>query len=420
MKVAVLAVVLTLVIVWLLANLATGEKRVAQRIEHRYAASDPQFQYLMGVLLGPPVVPGNQVGTLINGDQIFSSMLTAIGSAQQSVCFETFIYWSGDIGRAFADALAERARAGVSVLVMLDWIGTSKMDAALLDELREAGAQIERYHKPSWTGLGKLNNRTHRKLLIVDGRIGFTGGVGIADEWTGDAQDPMHWRDTHFRIVGPAVAQMQAVFMDNWIKTSNTVLHDIRYFPRLEDAGPSPAQVFMSSANGGSTSMEVMYLLSIASAARSIRLSSSYFVPNRVAVDAFVAATKRGVKIQIITPGRNIDAGIVRAASRAKWGPLLKAGVEMFEYQPTMFHVKVMVVDELMVSCGSTNFDDRSFRLNAEANLNVYDAEFAALQVRVFDDDLSRSKRIGMAQWKRRPWLERLEGAVAAMMDSQL
>jgi cardiolipin synthase len=306
------------------------------------------------------------------------------------------------------------------VHVLLDWIGSQKMDDALLDELKSAGVEVQKFHPPHWSHLGRLNNRTHRKLLIVDGRIGFTGGVGIAQQWTGDAQDPEHWRDTHFRIEGPVVAQMQGVFMDNWIKTAGAVLHSDAYFPPIAPVGGSPAQVFSSSPSGGSASMELMYLMAITAAERTIRLSSSYFVPNDLAVRTMVAAMKRGVKLQIITPGPHTDTETVRGASKARWGELLEAGAEIYEYQPTMYHCKVMIVDEFMVSAGSTNFDDRSFRLNDEANLNIYDAEFAAEQARIFDADLARSRRVDLATWQARPLTEKLLERFASLFGSQL
>src|SRR3982751_4285009 len=211
----------TVVVTILALNLfATSEKTIQQTFPHAYAVADPQFRRSMGVLLGPPLVEGNQVETLLNGDEIFPSMLATIRSAKKSINFKTYIYWSGGVGKQFADALAEPARAGVQVNVLIDWVGGQKMDKAYLDEMRGAGVRIEKYHPLAWYTLDKLNNRTHRKLLIVDGRVGFTGGVGIADEWNGHAQDPGHWRDTHYRIAGPAVAQMQAAFIDNWTKVS--------------------------------------------------------------------------------------------------------------------------------------------------------------------------------------------------------
>jgi len=414
------AVLLTLAAVLLALNLMSGEKRIEHRIERLYSTEDPQFVQTMGILLGPPVLGGNAYRVLVNGDRIFPAMLAAIRGARESVNFETYIYWSESIGRQFADALAERALAGVKVNVLLDWVGSAKIDPAFIEQMKAAGVEVLRYHPPHWSHLGRLNNRTHRMLLIVDGRIGFTGGVGIATQWTGDAQDRDHWRDTHFQVEGPVVAQMQAVFMDNWIKSTGKVLHGVDYFPKLAPAGDGRAQMFSSSPTGGSESMELMYLLSITAARRTIRLSSAYFVPNELALRAMEAALERGVRLQIITPGEHTDTETVRSASRATWGRLLAAGAEIREYGPTMYHCKVMIVDEFLVSTGSTNFDNRSFRLNDEANLNIYDAEFAREQVAVFEEDLARSRRITLAEWEQRPWRERVAERLAALIDAQL
>ncbi|MBC7945942.1 MAG: cardiolipin synthase B, partial [Burkholderiales bacterium] len=282
------------------------------------------------------------------------------------------------------------------------------------------GVEIEKYHPVKWYTIARLNNRTHRKLLIVDGNIGFTGGVGIADIWTGNAQDPEHWRDSHFRIEGPAVAQMQAAFVENWTEVTGTALHGRDYFPPQEPAGKQLAQVFKSSPIGGSESMHLMYLMSITAARESILLSNSYFVPDELTVGTLIAALARGVKVKIIVPGTHTDTELVRSASRSLWGNLMRAGAEFYEYQPTMFHCKVMVIDALWVSVGSTNFDSRSFRLNDEANLNIYDAEFARRQMAVFEDDLKKSRRISLQEWENRPLLEKLLDKTAELFSTQL
>jgi cardiolipin synthase len=418
--VALLSCLATLLVVFVVVNLGSSEKKIEQRLPRLYATDDAQFARSLGVLLGPPIVDGNTVRELRNGIEIFPAMLEAIRAARRSITFETYIYWSGSIGREFADALAERARAGVRVHVLLDWAGSVKMDPALLDEMRQAGAQIERYHKPHWSHLPRLNNRTHRKLLVVDGALGFTGGVGIADQWRGNAEDAAHWRDTHFRVEGPVVAQMQAVYIDNWMKASGRVLHGEDYFPALDQRGALRAQMFSSSPTGGSESMHLMYLMAITAAARSVDLSSSYFVPDELAVRALIDAAKRGVKVRIITPGPYIDAAVTRRASRARWGRLLEAGIEIAEYQPTMYHCKVLIVDALLVSVGSTNFDNRSFRLNDEANLNVLDADFAARQLELFEHDLQHARPVSLQAWRRRPWREKLIEHAASLIGAQL
>jgi cardiolipin synthase A/B len=410
----------TLVIILVIANLSSGEKKIEHKIERLYASDDPQFLRSMGLLLGPPVISGNRFEMLLNGDGIFPSMLDGIRSARKTITFETFIYWSGEIGEQIADALADKAREGVAVHVLLDWVGSSKMDKRYLKLLREAGAEVIQYHKPHWTGLGRMNDRTHRKLLVIDGRVGFTGGVGIAQEWTGHAQDEKHWRDTHFRVAGPVVGHMQAVFMDNWVKSTGNVLHGPDYFPHIEAAGNGLAHMFSSSPSGGSDDMQLMYLMAITAATQSIHLSSAYFVPDKLTINAIVEAAKRGVKVRIITPGKRIDTHTVREASRACWKDLLKAGVEMYEYQPTMFHCKLLIVDEYLVSVGSTNFDSRSFKLNDEANLNIYDRDFAKQQTATFADDIAKSQRVTLEAWLHRPLTEKLIEKFVWMLDTQL
>ena len=409
-----------LILTLLVLNLSLGEKKIERQLPRHYGSGDAQFQYEMGTLLGPPIIDGNRTQTLLNGVEIFPSMLQAIAAARQTITFESYIYWSGDIGQAFADALSERSRAGVKVHVLLDWAGSSKMEAKLLEQLTSAGVQLQRFHEPKWYHLERMNNRTHRKLLISDGRVGFTGGVGIAPQWEGKAQDSEHWRDTHFRVEGPVVAQMQAVFTDNWTKASGEVLHGTAYFPPLKAAGGQRAHMFSSSPSGGAESMQLMYLMAISAADRTIDLSSAYFVPNELTRAAMVKAMKRGVKLRIIVPGPFTDADTVSNASKAKWGELLDAGAKIYEYQPTMYHCKVMIVDGMMTSVGSTNFDQRSFSLNDEANLNVYDEAFARQQTQIFEQDLAKSRQYTADQWHSRPRWDRVKENFAALFSSQL
>jgi cardiolipin synthase len=418
------AILITVLVTWFLTvvilNLRAGEKQIRHKVAHEFNVEDPQFLRSMGNLLGAGILPGNRVQALHNGVQIFPAMLEAIRGARETITFETYIYWSGEIGREFSEALSERARAGVKVHVMLDWAGSAKMDARYLQNLKDAGVEVEQFHPLRWYTLTRLNNRTHRKLLVVDGRIGFTGGVGIADLWQGDADSKEHWRDSHFRIEGPAVAQMQSAFTDNWIRTRGEVLCASKYFPELRPVGDSLALVFRSSRGEGSESVRLMYLLSITAAVRSIRLQSAYFVPDDLAIAAFVTARQRGVKVELIVPGPHMDAKVVQSASRSLWGALLDAGVEIREFQPTMYHCKVLIVDEVWVSVGSTNFDDRSFRLNHETNLNIYDATFAREQVKVFEDDKRKSRLITRAELKDRSALGKILDAIASTIRRQL
>ncbi len=415
-----ITVILTIVGVALAMNFATPEKKLNRKVEHKYAVSDPQFRREMSVLLGPTILSGNRITDLENGDQIFPAMLEAIHSAQKTVTFETYIYWSGDIGKRFSDAFCERARAGVKVNVTIDWHGGSKLEKSALKDMQQAGVQVELYRPLRWYNIGRLNKRTHRKLLVVDGKIGFTGGVGIADSWEGHAQDPDHWRDIHFRIEGPVVAQLQSAFDDNWIKTSGEVLNGANYFPAIAPVGSMDASVFMSSPSGGSESMHLMYLMVIAATEHSIDLSAAYFVPDALMTQALVAALQRGVKVRILMPGKYTDSEAVRLASKAGWGPLLAAGANMYEYQPTMIHNKMLIADKQMVSVGSTNFDIRSFQLNDEASLNVYDQTFAAHMTAVFEEDLRQTKPYTYAMWKNRSWKEKVAEKFVLPIKSQL
>ncbi|HET6579159.1 MAG TPA: phospholipase D-like domain-containing protein [Gemmatimonadales bacterium] len=400
--------------------LGSSERKVEQPIPHRYAATDSQFVRTMGSLLGPGFVPGNRVTALYNGDEVFPAMLDAIRSARRTITFESYIYWSSSIGRRFTAALVERARAGVRTHVLIDWAGSQKVDHDDIARLRQAGVEVVLYRPLRFYNFDRVNHRTHRKLLIVDGRVGFTGGLGVADQWLGHAQDKEHWRDSHFRAEGPVVAQLQAAFMDDWFETRGVVLDGPGYYPDLDRRGTELGQVIWSSPRGGNGNLRVMFLLAIAAATRRILIANAYFVPDETTVDMLVAARRRGVDVEIIVPGPILDAQVVRRASRGTWGPLLAAGVGIYEYQPTMYHPKVMVVDDVWVSVGSTNFDDRSFRLNQEDNLNVYDHEFAARQAAAFARDRAESRRITLEIWRHRPVWERIQERAAAVLRKQL
>src|SRR5688572_3500526 len=406
--------------VLLIANLALGDKRIDQKVEHEYPVAAAQFERVVDVAFGPALTRGNRARALVNGDRIFPEMLAAIRGARSTITFEMYIYAEGAVGEAFTEAFVERARAGVKIHFLYDALGSGSIDKKYLARLKEAGVEVAEYNPLRWYTLAQMNNRTHRKLMVVDGRIGFTGGAGVQDQWSGNAEDPARWRDTHFRVEGPAVAQMQATFMENWTETTGAVLHGEAYFPPLEPAGRQHAQVMLSSPGGGGESMQLLYLLSITAAVKSIHLANSYFVPDNVEVEALAAAARRGARVRVIVPGPHIDNKIVRRASRAGWGRLLQAGVEIYEYQPTMYHVKSMVVDGLWATVGSTNFDTRSFSTNDEENLNVLDASFAAEQERIFEDDLKRSRRVTLEEWQGRPWTQRALDTLADLVSSQL
>jgi cardiolipin synthase len=401
-------------------NFIPNERKISHEIDLDYGVCDPQFERSLGQLLGPAILDGNRVRALQNGAEIFPAMLAAIKSARQSLTLESFIYWEGEIATKFSAALSERARAGVKVHVLLDGLGCNCIRSELVRGLKDAGVQVEIYNVIEPYDIDRFNNRTHRKLLIADGRIGFTGGVGIADTWSGRGDSLKHWRDSHYQVEGPVVAQMQSAFVDNWMKTRATVLHGDAYFPDLAVAGTHRCQMFKSAPHEGSDSARLMFLFSIAAARKSICLANAYFVPDDLTLWTLVEASRRGVQVEILVPGPNMDKQWVRGASRTRWGALLQAGVRFFEFQPTMMHCKLLIVDGAWVSVGSANFDNRSFRLNDEANLNILDEDFGREQMQVFACDKRSSREITYAEWKSRSRVRKALDAGAALLRSQM
>ncbi len=400
-------------------NFISGEKKIKQRIPRRYGIDGGQFERSMSQLLGPPILSGNRIVRLENGVEIFPAMLAGIARAKETICFETYIFDRGEMAEKFSMALSQKAREGVKVHVLIDGMGCDCVKGRSLRRMRQAGVEVEVYHL-HLRNLSNVNQRTHRKLLVIDGKQGFTGGVGIADTWLGDADSPDHWRDTHYQVDGPAVAQLQAAFMDNWMKTHATVLHGNAYFPLIEEQGPHRCQMFKSSPMEGSESARLMYILSITAAEKSLRVGNAYFVPDDLVTETLIAAVERGVEVEVLVPGAHLDSKLVRGASRHRWGKLLENGVRIFEYQPTMYHRKVMIIDELWVSVGSANFDNRSFRLNDEANLNVFDREFAMEESEVFDRDKQQAHEVSLEEWRGRPLSEKVSDATLGLLRSQV
>ncbi len=401
-------------------NFIPYERKIGHEIHLDYGPSDPRFERSLGQLLGPGFLGGNRVTPLHNGDEIFPPMLEAIDSARFSITLESFIYWDGRIAGDFSRRLSARARAGIKVHVSLDGAGCDCINSPLVREMRDSGCEVEIYNILEILDLDRLNNRTHRKLLVVDGKVGFIGGVGIADVWGGNAQSPDHWRDSHYKVEGPVVAQLQSAFTDNWMEMAAAVLHGDDYFPELEVAGPHRCQVFKSAPHEGSDSARLMFLFSIAAARRTIHLANSYFIPDDLTQHTLVEACERGVDVKIMVPGPHIDKQFVRDASRTRWGPLLRAGARFFEYEPTMFHCKLMIIDSEWVSVGSCNFDNRSFRLNDEANINILDATFGLEQVATFCADLEECREITLAEWEARSPVQKLIDATFALGRSQM
>lgn len=404
----------------IIANLVMMQRGIDYDIRDVPAADSADFVRLLAGLITLKLAGGNHVRLLINGDEAFPAMFNAVREAKQSITFENYIYWSGDIGGEFADLLAEKSREGVDVHVVLDWIGSWKMDSKALRRMRRAGVEVHRYHRPRFGGMHRLNHRTHRRELIVDGRVAFTGGVGFADEWQGDGQSADHWRDNHYEVRGSLVSDMQAVFLDNWLKTSGDVLFGDRYFPKLEPAGNHEAAVLRSSPNERTTSGRLMILMLVTAARRSIRIEQAYFVPDRHLRSALAEASQRGVRVEIILPSERIDFGVVRSASRASWGPLLRGGVQIYEYQAAMLHVKTMVVDDQWVLCGSGNLDYRSLYRNDEVYLVVRDRELADQHTGCFERDKQESVEITLDAWRSRPAIQKMGDHLAALLRTQL
>jgi cardiolipin synthase len=397
-------------------------RRVPMRyhMRHQFGVRDLAFLQTMHALTGTALSEHNRVDVLRNGVQIFPAMLSAIRGAQKTINVEFYIYWDGEIARTFAEALAERARAGVKINVVLDAVGSATMSRDLTEFLQRNGVSVEWYHPLRWYTLSRVNHRTHRKLLIVDGEVGFCGGVGIADNWLGDADSPEHWRDTVVRVEGPVVTQMQFAFLDNWVKSRGELLTGLQYFPQVPPRGTCLVQVVKSSPSEGSSTAKLLYIVSIVSAKRSIYINSAYFVPDRDTTRAMEGAVRRGVDVRVIVPGEYTDVPIVRHAGRFYYGNLLRRGIRIFEYQPTMMHAKTMVVDGVWTTIGSSNFDDRSFRLNDEVNVNIYDEGIAAKMEQMFFEDLARSEEVTRPRWLKRPWLERVKERVAGWLKPQL
>ncbi|MDB6167409.1 MAG: phospholipase D/Transphosphatidylase [Verrucomicrobia bacterium] len=398
----------------------TSARRVQEPIRiGSFGAGSEAFVNTVGPLLGANFTAGNSVETLVNGTQFFPAMLKAIREAKQTITLETYIWTPGKISDQFIEALGERARAGVKVHVMMDGIGTLKFRTEDRDRLRAAGVQVFKYGRQHWYDIKpNIMHRTHRKLLIVDGRIGFTGGMCIDDSWLGDADSPKVWRETQVRVEGPVVLEMQSVFAANWLQTTSSLLIGPEYFPKIKETGKSIAQCIKSGPGEGLENIRMGYLCAIASAQKSIEIGNAYFVPDDLEIGMLIAARQRGVRVRIVVPAIN-DSKFGRAVSRSRWGKLIEAGVEFHEYLPAMYHAKTMVVDDVLVTVGSANFDNRSFSINDEDAINVIDREVAKTHVRIFEEDVKRSRPISAKEFLGRPFYVRFGDSVCGLLRSQ-
>jgi cardiolipin synthase len=369
-----------------------------------------------------PLAHGYTIELFINGDEIFPAMLETMAGAQHTLNFLSYLYWSGEIGTRIATALCERAQAGVAVNVLLDAVGSAKMDRELIDRMDEAGVTFAYFRPPKPYAIRRVNNRTHRKLLVVDGAVGMTGGVGIADQWTGNAQDPDHWRDTHVRVRGPVVRGLQGAFAENWLEATGDVLVGGRYLPALEpvDGDGAAMQVVRSTAEVGDTNVEALFFLAIACARATLHLTSAYFAPRPAFVEALTDAAQRGVDVRVLVPGEHIDKGFVRMAGRSVYEQLMAGGVRIYEFCPTMIHAKTLVIDGAWASVGSVNFDNRSFQLQDEVTLCVRSRDFAGRLEAQFERDLARSEEIDLERWSDRSWPARASEALTKVARREL
>ncbi|HEY1280218.1 MAG TPA: phospholipase D-like domain-containing protein [Acidimicrobiales bacterium] len=358
-------------------------------------------------VIGVPATEGNRIDVLRNGDEIFPAMLDAIGHGRHTIDFLTFVYWEGEIGREFAHRLAERAAEGVRARVLLDAWGARTMERSLIDLMASKGVQIRWFRPLRRFWPSAINHRTHRKVLIVDEAVGFTGGVGIADEWQGDARDASEWRDTHFRVAGPAVDGLRAAFLDNWAETDDELFEDgVDRFPDQPKPGQSLVQCVRGASESGWSDMATLFRTLLQLAQHRIRITTPYFVPDADLGDRLCAAADRGVDVQVLLPGPVMDKRFVQVAAEGEYERLLEHGIAVWNFQPTMLHAKAMTVDGLVANIGSANFNPRSVTWDEEINVVALDAELASVLDDHFDTDLERSVRIEPGRWRRRSVLQ--------------
>jgi cardiolipin synthase len=389
-------------------------------LDHEFTVDSDEFLPTIEGATGVPFTGGNRVEILNNGDEFYPAMLQAISEARFSITIEAYIYWAGDVGLRFARALAKKAAAGIKVKILLDAIGSATIGEEIFQTLKRGGCQVAWYNPIHWYTIGRFNNRTHRKSLIVDGRVGFTGGAGIADSWLGSAQDPEHWRDMQIRIEGSAVTPLQSGFAQNWLETTGELVSGSWYYPSLDDAGSLRVQTIMSSPQTGASTVRTMYYLSIICARRSIYIANPYFVPDQVALGALIEAKQRGVDVRIMVSGIHNDNWLARHNSVRLYRRSLEAGVEILEFNRTFLHHKTMVVDGVWVTVGTTNFDNRSFAHNEENNVCVYDTNLAGELERIFLADMTACRRVDLQSWRRRGPFAKIQEIIASVLQEQI
>jgi cardiolipin synthase len=393
---------------------------IPYHFEHTFSVSDPEFVGSALALGDPVLVPGNKIDMLQNGDAYFPAMLDAIRAAQKSINFEAFIFHSDGVGNQFRDALCERARAGVEVRVLLDGIGSGwRLKNSDVRLMKEAGCRFSYYHPTHSWRVDRTNRRSHRRILVVDGKIGFTGAVGFADRWSGHAQDKEHWRDAQIRIEGPLVASLQAAFQEHWVKTFGEALIGPNQFPALNPAGDLKAQV-VTSRSFSMAPVPLLEAVAWTAATKRIWITNAYCTPTRDQVEQLVKAKDRHVDVRILLPGPNNDQPMTKSAGRTAYGKLLERGVRIFEYQPTMIHEKSMVIDGMFSMFGSSNFDARSSEINEELDVIVYDEKFGRDMEASFEKDLAQAREYTLEDFRKRTMWERTTEWLALPFRSQL
>ncbi len=383
-------------------------------------AQTDRWRRIVEGVLGVPATTGNKVDVLRNGVEIFPAMLDAIRKAEHTVDMLTYVYWTGDIARQFAALMCERARAGVRVRILLDAIGAAAMDRALVDDMKEAGCDCEWFRPPTTWKVWENDHRTHRKVLVCDGTVAFTGGVGIAEEWEGDARHPGEWRDTHVRVMGPAVDGLRAAFITNWRETSRPLFDDRDRFLEHERPGDATVTVLRCPAQIGWTDLHTMFGVLIEYAQQSINLTTAYFVPDDQTVQRLVAAAERGVEITLLLPGEHADKRVVQLAGEKEYEPMMAAGIDIWRYQKSMLHAKVMTVDGVVATLGSGNLDERSMRLNDECNVILFDRDLTARLDAHLADDMAVSERVDPERWQDRDVVQRAAEAATNVVDHKL
>ncbi|MDT8067233.1 MAG: cardiolipin synthase [Terriglobia bacterium] len=372
-------------------------------------------------MTGARITHSNSIDPIPNGDHFYAAELDAIRNARSTINMEAYIFHRGDVSRQVLQVLTDRARAGVQVRVVVDAMGSFSTPKRYFNDLRKAGGKMEFYHPLRWNTWMKSNNRTHREVLIVDAATAFVGGAGIADHWYYD-RPPKHprWRDEMFRVRGEAVRSIEGVFLENWLEASGELIAGEKFFPAEPEAGETTILVMPSSpSEGGSTPARVLFQTLMASAHKSIQITTPYFLPDKSLTRDLLTARKRGVTVRILVPGSKSDHLMTRSSSRGSYGPLLQAGVEIYEYQPSMIHAKIMVVDDLWSIVGTTNMDNRSFGLNDEVNLAVLDPQLAATLEQQFNQDLAKSQRQTYERWKNRSLWERFAEWLGWLIEKQ-